>query len=98
MASKVSHPSQIDTTVIEQDVLDLSELPPGDMKQVELKDGYKVLLFNNEGIISALANACTHYSAPLINGDKIGNTIRCPYHGACFSTITGDIEEFPGLG
>ncbi|KAI6649260.1 Apotosis inducing factor-3 [Oopsacas minuta] len=97
MASKVSDPSQMDTTVIDQEVLNLTDLPPGVMKQVELQDGYKVLLVNNEGIISALANACTHYGAPLINGDKIGNTIRCPWHGACFNTITGDIEDFPGL-
>ena len=97
MASKVAHPDQIDTTVIEQDVLDIAELPPGEMKQVDLKEGYKVLLINNEGIVSALATACTHYGAPLITGDKVGNTIRCPWHGACFNTITGDIEEFPGL-
>ena len=97
MASKESHPDQIDTTVIEQDVLDITELPPGDIKQVDLKEGYKVLLINNEGIVSALATTCTHYGAPLINGDKVGNTIRCPFHGACFNTITGDIEEFPGL-
>ncbi|KAI6652355.1 Apoptosis-inducing factor 3-like isoform X1 [Oopsacas minuta] len=97
MAFKISHPSQMDTTVIDQEILDLADLPPGDIKQVELQDGYKVLLINNEGIISALANTCTHYGAPLINGDKIGNTIRCPWHGACFNTITGDIEEFPGL-
>ena len=37
MASKVAHPDQIDTTVIEQDVLDIAELPPGEMKQVDLK-------------------------------------------------------------
>lgn len=23
--------------------------------------------------------------------------VRCPWHGACFSTATGDIEDFPGL-
>ena len=22
---------------------------------------------------------------------------RCPWHGACFSAATGDIEDFPGL-
>lgn len=23
--------------------------------------------------------------------------IRCPWHGACFSAQTGDIEDFPGM-
>lgn len=27
----------------------------------------------------------------------MGNRVRCPWHGACFNTQTGDIEEFPGL-
>lgn len=27
----------------------------------------------------------------------MGNRVRCPWHGACFNTKTGDIEEFPGL-
>ena len=28
----------------------------------------------------------------------LGNgRVRCPWHGACFNTATGDIEDFPGL-
>ena len=23
--------------------------------------------------------------------------VRCPWHGACFSLKTGDIEDFPGI-
>lgn len=23
--------------------------------------------------------------------------VRCPWHGACFSISTGDLEDFPGL-
>ena len=85
------------SAVIEEDVLELSDLGLGAIKEVELSNGYKILLANNNGAISALASKCTHYGAPLAKGDRIGNTIRCPWHGACFSTITGDIEEYPGL-
>ncbi|XP_065320565.1 apoptosis-inducing factor 3-like isoform X2 [Gordionus sp. m RMFG-2023] len=40
---------------------------------------------------------CTHYGAPLVNGVLNNGKIRCPWHGACFNTKTGDIEDFPGL-
>lgn len=26
-----------------------------------------------------------------------GNTVRCPWHGACFNIHTGDLEEYPGM-
>ncbi|TNN66425.1 Apoptosis-inducing factor 3 [Liparis tanakae] len=26
-----------------------------------------------------------------------GNTVRCPWHGACFNVQTGDLEEYPGM-
>ena len=31
------------------------------------------------------------------SGALVGNRVRCPFHGACFNVMTGDIEEFPGL-
>ncbi|MCJ8740078.1 hypothetical protein PDJAM_G00054840 [Pangasius djambal] len=66
------------------------------MKEVEV-DHQKILLLRNEGQFSAVGALCTHYGAPLIKGALMGNRVRCPWHGACFNTKTGDIEEFPGL-
>ncbi|XP_053503511.1 apoptosis inducing factor mitochondria associated 4 isoform X3 [Ictalurus furcatus] len=66
------------------------------MKEVEV-DHQKMLLVHNEGQFSAVGALCTHYGAPLIKGVLMGNRVRCPWHGACFNTKTGDIEEFPGL-
>ncbi|XP_017345668.1 apoptosis inducing factor mitochondria associated 4 [Ictalurus punctatus] len=73
-----------------------SELQDGQMKEVEV-DHQKMLLVHNEGQFSAVGALCTHYGAPLIKGVLMGNKVRCPWHGACFNTKTGDIEEFPGL-
>ncbi|XP_053363565.1 apoptosis inducing factor mitochondria associated 4 [Clarias gariepinus] len=73
-----------------------SELQDGQMKEVEL-DNQKILLVRNEGEFRAMGALCSHYGAPLVKGALMGNRVRCPWHGACFNTKTGDIEEFPGL-
>ena len=36
--------------------------------------------------------SCLSFAGVLCNG-----RVRCPWHGACFNTKTGDIEDFPGL-
>uniref|UniRef100_A0A671M2U3 Apoptosis-inducing factor 3-like n=1 Tax=Sinocyclocheilus anshuiensis TaxID=1608454 RepID=A0A671M2U3_9TELE len=66
------------------------------MKEVEV-DQNKILLVCNNGEFTTVGGLCTHYGAPLIKGALLGDRVRCPFHGACFNTKTGDIEEFPGL-
>uniref|UniRef100_A0A672RI15 Apoptosis-inducing factor 3-like n=1 Tax=Sinocyclocheilus grahami TaxID=75366 RepID=A0A672RI15_SINGR len=74
----------------------VSDLQDGQMKEVEV-DLNKILLVRNNGEFTAVGGLCTHYGAPLIKGALVGDRVRCPFHGACFNTKTGDIEEFPGL-
>ena len=66
------------------------------MKQCEIGPG-KVLLTKYNGVISAVGSRCTHYGAPLVTGAYKDGKVRCPWHGACFNTVTGDIEDYPGL-
>ncbi|XP_062872857.1 apoptosis inducing factor mitochondria associated 4 [Trichomycterus rosablanca] len=73
-----------------------SDLQNGQMKEVEVNQ-HKILLVRNEDKFSAVGSLCTHYGASLSNGILMGDRVRCPWHGACFNTTTGDIEEFPGL-
>ncbi|KAF7563226.1 hypothetical protein G7046_g933 [Stylonectria norvegica] len=75
-------------------------LKPGAKQEVEvegIKDG-KILLVNTAGQHQALGSKCTHYGAPLVKGvlDTNGR-LTCPWHGACFSTTTGDVEDAPAL-
>ncbi|KAG5870987.1 hypothetical protein JTB14_013458 [Gonioctena quinquepunctata] len=81
---------------IEETVCQVSDLQENDLKTFPLGDG-EVLLVKQNGTISALGTKCTHYGAPLEKGALGDGRIRCPWHGACFSLTTGDIEDFPGL-
>jgi len=82
--------------VITAAVAKLSELQDGQMKEVEVGEG-KILVIKDKNKVFATGNRCTHYGAPLKTGAYCNGRIRCPWHGACFSTSTGDIEDFPGM-
>lgn len=82
--------------MIEQQICEENDIKEGEMKQFELGQG-KVLITKTNGSISAVSAKCTHYGAPLVTGAYKHGKVRCPWHGACFNTVTGDIEDFPGL-
>ncbi|XP_023212669.1 apoptosis-inducing factor 3-like [Centruroides sculpturatus] len=83
--------------VVEVTVCREDDLENGEMKVYELGQQGSVLLVKEDGTFSALGTKCTHYNAPLIKGVLSNGKIRCPWHGACFNSKTGDIEDFPGL-
>lgn len=86
-----------DNYFVEKVVCKDDEFQDGTMAEFEMGQDGKILLVKENGTYTALGTKCTHYGAPLKNGVLIGGKIRCPWHGACFDSKTGDIEDFPGL-
>src|ERR1051325_1405064 len=72
------------------------KLAPGD-KLLGHANGEAVVMARVGDDYFAIGATCSHYGGPLAEGLLDGDTVRCPWHHACFSLRSGEALRAPAL-
>jgi nitrite reductase/ring-hydroxylating ferredoxin subunit/uncharacterized membrane protein len=75
-------------------VLADADLAEGQLRRVELPNA-RMLLARRDGRIFAISEVCSHFGGPLAEGEFIGCTVKCPWHGSRFSLEDGRVIDGP---
>ena len=67
-----------------------SDLPEGEIRQVEIDGREPVAIYNLNGKFYATDDTCTHGEASLAEGDIDGDSIVCPFHMGAFDIRSGE--------
>lgn len=78
------------------DIIAADALPEGQHYNVTLQ-GHPIAVFHHKGQFYALEDCCTHQGLPLSDGPIDNDEITCPFHGAKFSIITGEVTAPPAF-
>ncbi len=75
-------------------VLPMQELPDNKPVRVDA-NGRPVLLVRRGEEVYAIGAVCSHYGAPLEEGQLKDGSIQCPWHGSCFALADGSVRAGP---
>jgi len=92
MAAEPSQPKGPDLT---------KGVPLSDLSDRRMVGGHvgeeAVLLAQCGNELFAIGASCSHYGGPLAEGLVVADTVRCPWHHACFSLRTGEALGAPAF-
>jgi|SRR3989344_973480 len=57
--------------------------------------GKRIAVFNVDGKFYGINGTCTHVGGPLWDGVCDGNVVTCPWHGAQFDVMNGEVLSGP---
>jgi NADPH-dependent 2,4-dienoyl-CoA reductase/sulfur reductase-like enzyme/nitrite reductase/ring-hydroxylating ferredoxin subunit len=76
-------------------------VPVDDLRDGDMLAGHveneAVLVARRSDEFFAIGGTCSHYGGPLADGVMVDDTVRCPWHHACFSLRTGEALHAPAL-
>lgn len=76
--------------------VELQKLPPCGLLAVTA-DGEEAILVRGASGLFAVGGRCNHLGGPLAEGIVVGDTVRCPWHHACFSAASGAAVAAPAF-
>jgi apoptosis-inducing factor 3 len=76
--------------------ISVSDLADGQMLAGHVGEEAVLLARRGEEFL-AIGAHCSHYHGPLADGLMVGDSVRCPWHHACFSLRTGEALRAPAL-
>src|SRR5437660_5729530 len=91
----MTEPNQVDKPDLRNGIPD-GDLADGAMLVGQVGEE-PVLLTRRGREVFAIGATCTHYGGPLGEGLMVADTVRCPWHHACFSLRTGEALAAPAL-
>ncbi len=74
----------------------LAQIPEGELFAAHAF-GKPLVVVRRGDSVQAIGAQCTHYGGPLAEGLLVDDTVRCPWHHACFSLRTGEALHAPAL-
>ena len=79
------------------EVANVEQLPPGRGTVVTV-EGKDVALFNVDGTVYAIEDACLHHGMSLGTSKLEGKIVTCRSHGWRYDVTTGSTVHVPGYG
>ena len=78
-------------------VLSEVELAQDELRRVEVEGVGVLLSRTSAGEVCAIAATCNHFSGPLEEGEREGDTVVCPWHNSRYDLCSGQVIDGPAV-